>query len=169
MYDHHGIYTGEHRPEVIHFSGDRVSDASIMGSSLEEFLNRDDNENNKCRLVAYNVDPLSQLFKRRPGTNHGILIDCYPPETVVAIAKIYWNDPDRWIREHGKYNLHSNNCEHFAHFCKTGKFQSKQSGHGRSTVDIITDVIPIKFVFNSHKYFRQLSTFFASNAVEKSS
>ena len=116
------------------------------------------------RLVAYGVPPLTQFFKKRAGTSYGSLVSCHKPETVVEIAKTYLHKPHLWIKEHGPYHLYSNNCEHFAHFCRTGRFSSKQTNHGRSMVDIVTDfVIPPKMIFSSPKYVRQLVVYIASH------
>ena len=164
LYDHHGIYIGENDAEVIHFPGDKATSnrTSIQASSLRHFV-----DGETVRLVAYSVPILTQLFKKRAGTSYGSFVSCHKPETVVEIAKTYLHKPHQWIKEHGPYHLYSNNCEHFAHFCKTGRFCSKQTNHGRSMVDIVTDiVIPPKMIFSSPKYVRQLVVYIASRGFK---
>ena len=47
-----------------------------------------------------------------------------PPDVVVALAEVFEEV------QYSEYNLLENNCEHFAYFCKTGVFVSKQVAHG---------------------------------------
>ncbi|KAH3736736.1 hypothetical protein DPMN_043309 [Dreissena polymorpha] len=47
---------------------------------------------------------------------------CLPPETVAKNAEDLVANPTKW----GNYDLLTNNCEHFASKCKTGKAESNQ-------------------------------------------
>lgn len=51
---------------------------------------------------------------------------CFAPETVIRRAINRLGEPD--------YNLFGNNCEHFAHWCKTGKSTSDQVNNTVSVV-----------------------------------
>lgn len=165
LYDHHGIYIGENDVEVIHFVRNIPTSGLVEGCSLRHFL-----DGEKVRLVAYNISPLAQFFKMRPGAHYGIFVNCHQPATVVETAKTYLHNPVLWIREHGSYDLYSNNCEHFAHYCKTSQYCSKQSSHGRSTFDIATDIIfPPKLIYNAPKYVRQIVVKTASCGANASS
>ena len=109
-YSHHGIYLGEDDNEVIHFSQTQVqSRCSITSCTLEEFC-----KGSQLRLVAYNVSVAEMLVKRR-GTCHTEKSDT--TEKVLDRARYYLNHPNEWPQ----YDLISNNCEHFAFYCKTGK------------------------------------------------
>ena len=155
------IYADEVDAEVIHFTGEKASSASIQGCSLEHFSGGEE-----VRLVAYNVSFLEKIFKIRPGTYHGNSVKCYNPATVVEIAKTYLHNPDSWIREHGPYNLYSNNCEHFAHYCKTGEFCSMQSCDGRSLADYVTDLLFLpKLIINAPKTLREATVLTLSEAI----
>ncbi len=66
----------------------------------------------KLEIVEYNLD------------------QCYPPEAVVSRALSKLGET--------KYSLVSNNCEHFARWCKTGEKKSEQV---KDTVAGVTDVV----------------------------
>lgn len=128
VYTHHGIYIGDtlgsSDREVIHFTGDsklQALQAEIKATSLKEFLCGEE----KVRLVAY--DSNLTFYKRfLPGTSH--YRSCKPAREVVYTAQFYCNNPKEWTRKWGKYDLSSNNCEHFAFYCKTGIHCSRQAG-----------------------------------------
>jgi hypothetical protein len=101
LYYHHGIYVSD--SEVIHFNthghGDGLlGDATVIVSTLKEFL-----EFGRCEVRIYGWS----LFEKT-----------FPPEIVVERARSR-------IGESG-YNIVFNNCEHFAHWCKTGIKRSSQ-------------------------------------------
>lgn len=133
-YNHHGIYVGEEDCEVIHFSGTsgkasfvlnaamlnvgrfffnkidgKKSNAKVQKTSLEDFC-----DGSELRLAAYDCNTLTTVLSRG-GT-------CYvdksrPADDVIATAKYYLENPESWP----KYNVETNNCAHFAYYCKTGK------------------------------------------------
>ena len=124
-YSHHGIYTGDDR--VIHFTGGgqggwssfsnsstAKSTARIQACTLDEFLN-----GNQLRLVAYGVKTITTFFKR-PGSSY--VQKCHSAQEVIETAEYYLQNPQKW----GEYHLLKNNCEHFAHCCKTGIKRSAQ-------------------------------------------
>lgn len=125
-YSHHGIYTGDNR--VIHFAGGAEqggwfssgssvakSSAKIQACTLDEFLN-----GNQLRLVAYDADSLARRIKRS-GCCH--IKASRNVEEVLKEAEYYLQNPAKW----GRYNLITNNCEHFAYYCKTGIKMSAQA------------------------------------------
>ena len=93
---------------------------------MEEFLCGED----KVRLVAYG-SILTFYKELLPGTSH--YNKCKPAREVISKAQFYCENPKEWTREWGKYDLYSNNCEHFASYCKTGIHCSKQAGDGHDT------------------------------------
>jgi hypothetical protein len=119
LYTHHGIYTGDEKHEVIHFSNPSTSESKKNGAricccSLEEFLG-----GYQLRLVAYNSSILSV---KRWGTTHNQ--ESRDPKDVVKTAVCYLKNPSKW----DSYSLFFNNCETFAVYCKTGLPLSSQTG-----------------------------------------
>ena len=117
-FQHHGIYVGKPDAEVIHFDVlghdkyvliGKSSSASIIATDLDTFL-----KGSTLRLVAYNVSTVSKLLKEQ-GTTH--TVKSRNVDVVVETAEYYLEHPD----EFGKYDLITNNCEHFAYHCKTGE------------------------------------------------
>lgn len=130
LYDHYGVYANN--DSVIHYStpdGSNISsDAAIIETSLTTFCNGDhglfklhfqENSNIQTKLVvphgiglsccANNVlDSLRALQK----------LTIYTPEETVARARSRLGEK--------AYSLLSNNCEHFAFWCKTGVSKSHQ-------------------------------------------
>ena len=121
LYTHHGIYTGNRKHEVIHFSnpyGSKLSSkngARICSCSLEDFL-----DGKQLRLVSYNVGVVTAYVKRWGTTHAWVARD---PEDVVNTAVYYLENPSEWEN----YNLLFNNCETFAVYCKTGIALSSQT------------------------------------------
>ncbi|KAH3736738.1 hypothetical protein DPMN_043311 [Dreissena polymorpha] len=97
QYFHHGIYLGLEKG-VADFGGDNKSDAKPRVIDLLEFMNG--------RLFRINY-PFAK---------------CLQPEESVSKAEELVHNPSQWKR----YHLLSNNCEHFATFCKTGRAASNQ-------------------------------------------
>ena len=97
-HSHHGIYCGD-----ISYRNRRYKEVVIHFEA-----------NKQIKMLAY--DKFAQ--------NREIHIlqykewACLAPETVIARAKNRLGED--------KYNLFQNNCEHFAHWCKTGKSASDQ-------------------------------------------
>ena len=146
-YLHYGIYIGDHK--VIHFAPRNGGEACIHKTSLDNFLNsgvcrvvefhdnsedyEEDYEEDDC---TYNDEDRAEPVRignlKRPGfpvvNNHllGILNDftnstdyhIYSGRETVKRAKSELNKKG--------YNLITNNCEHFAIWCKTGIHESNQ-------------------------------------------
>ncbi len=134
FYSHHGIYIGQNRnrvPLVIHFTGDSgikkaKSTAKIRSTSIAKFLH-----DGELRLVSYND---LALFKR-PGASQ--TINCLPAHEVVQIAEHYAEHPEEW----DDYNSITNNCEHFAIYCKTRKRRHEYAGEIRDQALIFNTVV----------------------------
>lgn len=116
-YSHFGIYAGSQR--VIHYTSDNEidSDAYIQETSLNKFLKG---------------DVLLPLTDKRIREMYDIKCEMYNGEETLlrAISKLGTG--------RGKYHLVTNNCEHFAIWCKTG---AKHSAQVRSAVDKVLDLI----------------------------
>jgi len=94
---HHGIYIGNKK--VIHMYGGNKENAKIRCDSVETFM---EHANGRCIVIEYDND------------NHeSRLLTCY-------FAKFF-------LESHGSvqglYNISSFNCEHFATFCRTGRWR----------------------------------------------
>ena len=117
FYSHHGIYTGEKGQEVIHFTGDRrksKTTAAIQACSLDVFLSQ-----RQLRLASYNETRKSMMLKRS-GTVHKL--QSLSADKVLNTAKHYLENPREW----DNYHVLTNNCEHFAVYCKTEIRRSNQ-------------------------------------------
>jgi len=103
LYKHYGIYVNE--KNVVHFSPDKgkeisAEDAYIRKTTLDEFLKG-------------GVLRIDHSVKR-----------AFPPEEIARRAL-------RLVGTNlNEYNLIFFNCEHFAHWCATGKLKSKQVEKG---------------------------------------
>ncbi|KAI6692669.1 hypothetical protein NL676_020379 [Syzygium grande] len=107
-----GIYVGG--GHVIHFTRTGVDKTSL------DCFRREGEKLHSLRSYAYGR-PLLEYWLTRLGTRT-TLLDTKPPEEVVNKAwELYKGD------SFGEYNLFSNNCEHFATFCKTGNRASAQT------------------------------------------
>ena len=115
LYSHHGIYTGDHPNEVIHFSGKTKWDSKVRECTLEEFLN-----GGQVELVKYHV-PRCERSAKKAGSCH--TSRCRGADRVIKTANRLLKDPASW----DEYSLLLNNCEHFAYFCKTKKIMSAQA------------------------------------------
>lgn len=123
-YWHVGVYIGNE--EVIHFSS-LDSDVSsgnnkIIKTSLKQFL-RGKKKLEKVEFpspdappVSTKDDPLEFFFKDYKLYNPDYKL--YPAHEVAERAKSRLGE--------ARYDVISNNCEHFAIWCKTGISQSKQ-------------------------------------------
>lgn len=130
IYDHYAVYVGNGR--VIHYAakdGDFAPDGiSIHEAPIDEFLNDD-----KQYFVLYFVEETKEPIKIQVGTTFRLndkvmansirlgnpnLIHLYSPEETIARARSRIGEKE--------YNLITNNCEHFAIWCKTGVEESDQ-------------------------------------------
>lgn len=102
-YYHHGIFIG-HQEGIIEYGGSKKTNATVRNVSLEEFT---DNCNGNKQL------------KRIRHAN------CLPPQDVVQTALNFWTKQCTW-NWNLPYSILTNNCEHFATFCKTGIAESNQ-------------------------------------------
>lgn len=64
---------------------------------------------------------------------------CFPPVRVVETATSLLNGQTRW----DEFNLISNNCEHFATYCKTGVAKSKQTEKIEVLLNSVKSVVKI--------------------------
>lgn len=121
-YKHHGIYVG--RQEVVHYSGfSRFldRDGRVEKVSLEAFCRQ-----KKPHLVRY--DAAETIFS---------------PEEVVqrALSCLGAND----------YDLLTNNCEHFANWCVTGRARSQQVTVAATTIALTVGSAVIRLLLQSAK------------------
>jgi hypothetical protein len=137
-YYHHGIDIGDNK--VIHLTGPRKKDAKVIETSLDEFLNGGVLE--VWEYITF-IDILRNYhsdMKSEFGQPHWML-PLLDEERISEIeARI--KDTDRTVAEARKYlgrrgyNLFSDNCEHFAVFCKTGLAVSLQSINYQKHIDL---------------------------------
>lgn len=94
---HHGIFIGN--KQVIHMSGATKENATIQCVSVNKFM---ENAQSRCVVIHYDND--NEELR---------LLTCY-------FAHFF-------LEAHGSkerlYNIYSFNCEHFATFCRTGKWR----------------------------------------------
>ena len=132
VYQHHGIYIGKWDIEVIHFTGRETkskSTAHIRVASLDTFLC-----DGELHLVLYDTDWAIEKLKIA-GTSHTMV--SRPASTVIATAISFAQNPHSW----GDYHLLTNNCEHFATYCKTGVrvvFESQVGGWRKNLLFYVT-------------------------------
>ncbi len=126
FYDHYGVYVGE--DSVIHYTGESsdMADGRILKTSFSRFL-RDADEyfilvfpdkygepskvHFEANIASLLLPPVLEWFKKNDYKLYG------NEETVKrAYSRLGEN----------RYDLLSNNCEHFAIWCKTGLSESHQ-------------------------------------------
>jgi hypothetical protein len=103
LYRHYGVYVG--KGKVIHYAGrggDWEDDVSVREVSMQEFL-RDADEYMICKFPSKCKDPRYHRYTKK--------------ETV---ERAYSRLGER------KYDLLTNNCEHFAVWCRTNISESRQ-------------------------------------------
>ena len=137
-YAHYAVYIGNDR--VIHFAsqnGDFGDKNTIHEASMSEFLHGSDSffildfpdkygKPTKIHSSASFSPSAMALFTDLMKTNDYHL---YSPQETVRRARSRIGE--------GKYNLVTNNCEHFAIWCKTGISESHQVNN------IISNIIPL--------------------------
>lgn len=132
-YQHHGIVweagESEETIKVVHIWSplenirEAQADSHFRISPLKDFL--DNRKMNDLRLVQYHTSGLRNMVSRW-GEVHLSKSDI--PEVVQARARFLLGLGKQ------KFNIITQNCEHAAHWCKTGEQWSKQSltkGHGK--------------------------------------
>ena len=97
-YYHHGIYLGENK--VVHTGATSKGDAVPRNTDMQMFLKHREN----LLRINYPAE------------------ECLPPDRVAETAKFISKNPKLW----GPMRLFTNNCEHFATYCKTGTGVSLQ-------------------------------------------
>ena len=136
IYKHYGIYIGNDR--VIHYSGSSGlssssassgSDASIHEAPISEFLDG----STSCKFIDFRhqefLDSLIRSLRCSIGGG-GIVSTALFAYAVANKKNIY--SPEETVQRarsrigERKYSVTSNNCEHFAMWCKTGIAESKQ-------------------------------------------
>ncbi|MDR0552424.1 MAG: lecithin retinol acyltransferase family protein [Spirochaetaceae bacterium] len=118
LYKHYGVYNSE--KSVIHFSTDSgaettAANAYIRETTLGEFL----------KGGVLRVDRTIRA--------------AFPPEEVARRALSLAG------AKRGEYDFLLNNCEHFAHWCATGEFESAQVAEGAAAAQTIAEAAS-KFV-----------------------
>lgn len=130
-YTHHGIYIGDGK--VIHFVGPKAGPTrackkcgfsrntghGVVETCLECFLHG----GSLCRY-NYNVPRMILSI-----TSHTMCPNCTTTERSKSGSEIVETAKEKLKEGFGKYNLLSNNCEHFATFCSTGTAFSQQVKH----------------------------------------
>jgi hypothetical protein len=127
LYEHYGIYAGNNR--VIHYSGsgnDFDYSIAVRISSLEEFLKEDEDY-----FILFISSESKKIHKIWSSTNfHKINIGQNDDFLRLKVQRIFSDEEtvQRALSRLGekKYNLVTNNCEHFAIWCKTGVEESVQ-------------------------------------------
>ncbi len=99
LYSHHGIFANEN--EVICYSGEptHMDDAEVITTTLQQFL------------CGKNDKPTGDIEVNTTPAR-------YAPEEIVNRAKTCLGEKN--------YKLLTNNCEHFANWCRTGESRSSQ-------------------------------------------
>jgi hypothetical protein len=114
LVSHHGIYVGGPENSVIHFSGFDPQSATLKKDTWEEFR-----QGRPVSKVEY-----------PPG-------ECRPNEETVKTVYLLLEN----VEAYPTYHLLTNNCEHFARLCKTGKKGSVQADMADTAVDLVSRLI----------------------------
>ncbi len=135
IYQHYGIYAGDN--SVIHYTAETsdldAENAEIQETSLERFLRGEEeffvlksdddeieeeveSEEDDGEGEEVHSDEAEEDTAQEPPMEEEVR--CYNPETTVVRARSRIGER--------KYNLLTNNCEHFAVWCKTGISESAQ-------------------------------------------
>lgn len=126
LYEHYGIYVGAGR--VIHYAGeggDFGGRISIHETRIDNFLK----DGEDYFVVSFGSGFPVKLRSETSFFIHGVM-DYYHESFQQQEWKVF--SPEETVRRaysrlgEEKYSLISNNCEHFAIWCKTGKAQSSQ-------------------------------------------
>jgi hypothetical protein len=120
-YYHHGIDIGNDR--AIHLTGDNKRNAKVVETSVLEFL-----DNGKKEIIDYTrfIDVIKDS-KKELDTLYGrdVILPPLDDDTIIKIEQRIAS-PENAVNEAKKYlyksgyDLFTDNCEHFAVFCKTG-------------------------------------------------
>ena len=147
-YYHHGIDVGD--GTAIHLTGLRKRDAKVVQTSLAEFLKNGEGEVIEYACFIDNLLHYKNDMRSPQGREHWMM-PSLDEERIEEIRKRI-GDPERTVfeaRKHlnkgvynviSEYNLFSNNCEHFAVYCKTGLAISLQSIEHQKVLEQVADV-----------------------------
>ena len=127
LYEHYAVYVGDDR--VIHYAagdGDFGGDATIREASFQDFLGKQETYF-VCAFPA----------NHKPPRKHEYIASSVMPDMRWLIdafkgAKYHLFSPEETVERaysrlgEQKYNLLTNNCEHFAIWCKTNISESWQ-------------------------------------------
>lgn len=129
LYEHYAVYIGDGK--VVHYSGNNADfngEVTVQEDSLQHFLKKDDNY-----FVLFFEKSLSSPRKIQVRTSFNFNDMEYENRLLLGSKKdwkIY--SPKETVERalsrvgESKYNLVTNNCEHFAIWCKTGVAESFQ-------------------------------------------
>jgi len=163
-YLHYGVYIGDHK--VIHFAPRNGGEACIHETSLGTFLTNDllicgkcyviefsetngdyDNEEDRAEPVKFSRLKQKGLFSSNPFLPARFSVDL----PLFNMLNYFFNNADYHVysgketveRARGElnkegYNLITNNCEHFAIWCKTGVHESNQVDNFLSLISHLT-------------------------------
>lgn len=129
LYDHYGVYVGD--GEVIHYAAQQEDfNGTVHQTSMEEFLKEDTSFfvlhfGKDCQMTLNHL-LTSALFQRVSPED----VKLYSPEETIERAKSRLGEDS--------YGILSNNCEHFALWCKTGVSESHQ------IVNLLNLLLPFK-------------------------
>ncbi|XP_039064601.1 lecithin retinol acyltransferase-like [Hibiscus syriacus] len=126
LYDHHGIYVGDDM--VIHLQGkgkklsapspcNKCGNKRFINGEIEKVCIDCFLEGETVQIYDYGI-PFIEFANRKLGTCSSI--PSKPPHEVIATAVNYLE------KGFAPYDMISNNCEHFAVYCKTGTAVSHQ-------------------------------------------
>ncbi len=128
IYDHYAVYIGE--GQVIHYAAQGDFNGVIHQAPMEEFIKDDDaffvlHFGEDCQMTLNSILTSAVYQLVSPGE-----VKIYSPEETIERAKSRLGEDS--------YGLLSNNCEHFALWCKTGISESHQ------IVNFLNLLLPIK-------------------------
>ena len=143
IYKHYGIYAGDNL--VIHFAPDESGERIIHETTMEKFLDGKQ-EYFICHFPEVHGSPTEENIK-----NYSIFYPC-PNQLIYRKIKDFFNgnkdyrlySPQETVsRARGKigkkgYSVITNNCEHFAIWCKTGIAESRQVN---DLLDIVEGIV----------------------------
>ena len=129
LYDHYAVYLGD--DQVIHYcgeGGDFTDNITIHKANIGEFMKSDHNffvlyfedTLHAPKKIFYRSDLLSfdKIYENQLIYEGSGNFELYSPEETIARAQSRIGEKE--------YNLVTNNCEHFALWCKTGVAASFQ-------------------------------------------
>jgi len=137
-YKHFGIYVGNRR--VIHYAHDRNGRLCIHEAPIEEFLDgeikfyscdfpQEYGSPTPVKIASFAAMPQYSLLAAWIRSHKSSKYHLYSPAETVKRARQKLGEEE--------YNLVTNNCEHFALWCKTGLHESHQVNE---VIEMITNI-----------------------------